>query len=76
MLGYTMRSQMQAPITIIVETCLIKLLQSSIGFQVRSLKRLCRARIQAQLGGSATTARIRCLPLPPQLREFVSLKAL
>ncbi|KAM3187179.1 hypothetical protein ACTXT7_002833 [Hymenolepis weldensis] len=37
---------------------------------VRSLKRLCRARIQAQLGGSATTARIRCLPLPPQLREF------
>ncbi|VDK35855.1 unnamed protein product [Taenia asiatica] len=46
---------------------------------VRSLKRLCRARIQAQLGGSGssgTTARIRCLPLPPQLREFVSLKAL
>lgn len=46
---------------------------------VRSLKRLCRARIQAQLGGSwseRTTARIRCLPLPPQLREFVSLKAL
>ncbi|VDO07178.1 unnamed protein product [Rodentolepis nana] len=43
---------------------------------VRSLKRLCRARIQAQLGGSATIARIKCLPLPPQLHEFVSLKAL
>ncbi|VDD75147.1 unnamed protein product [Mesocestoides corti] len=53
---------------------------------VRSLKRLCRAEIQAALGVSpsggsdasvaSTAAKIRHLPLPEHLRDFVSMKAL
>ncbi len=44
---------------------------------VRSLKRLCRAEIQAALGGNGNeTSKIRRLPLPEHLRAFVSMKAL
>lgn len=44
---------------------------------VRSLKRLCRSEIQAALGGvDADLAKLAKLPLPAQLRSFVSMRAL
>lgn len=49
---------------------------------VHSLKRLCRAEIQAVLGRGGSgfealaAAKIQCLPLPEHLRAFVSMKAL